>query len=465
MNAVDRFVLASGLCLLLAAARCEAAEGLHLPPYQRVKLDNGLTLLLMEHHEVPLVSFSVTVRAGAVLDPAGKEGLAALAAGLLRKGTAGRSGEQFSAELDFMGGEFDAGAGHDQAFVTAEFMKKDLARGLDLLADALMRPTFPGPEVEKLRAQTLDGIKSAKDSAREVIGEYFNAYLYGTHPYGRPSNGDENSLKAITREEIVQFHRAHWVPGQVLLAAVGDFTVDDLRRALTEAFGGWAGAAATPATVPALGRVAGRRLLLVDKPDATQTFFQAGNVGVARTEPDRVAVDIINTLFGGRFTSMLNSELRIKSGLTYGARSSFAKRLAPGPFVISSYTANASTERAMDLMLAVLKRLHEEGPTDAELTSAKSYVKGQYPTRIETADQLAGLLTELEFHGLDAAEIDTLFERIDALTLTEARRVIRDHFPLDSLVFTWIGKAEAVEGLAKKYASQVDRKSITDPGF
>ncbi len=439
--------------------------GLKLPPYKKVKLKNGMTLLLIEQREVPLVSFSFIVKAGSTADPAGKEGEASLVAELLRKGTKTRSADQFSAELDFIGGQLGAFAALDYTSGRAEFVKKDLSKGLDLIADALLNPTFPQDELTKLLKQRLDGVKADKDRAQGVIGSYFNAYLFGNHPYGRPTGGDEKSLAAITREDVARFYESYYTPSNTILAVVGDFNAAEMERVLTEKFGGWTAKNAPPVNLPEPAAAQGKRLLLVDKPDATQTFYQIGNLGVARNNPDRVYIRVVNTLFGGRFTSMLNDALRVSSGLTYGARSSFDENRARGPFVISTYTRNATTERAIDLTLDILKQLHERGISETDLKSAKAYIKGQFPPQLETNDQLAAQIAQLEFYGLDEREVNGLYAKIDAMALADAQRVIKQYFPLDHLVFVLIGKASEIESVAKKYAPKIDTKSISQPGF
>jgi predicted Zn-dependent peptidase len=461
------FILSLAILLALSAAAPAAQEngGLKLPPYKKVKLKNGMTLLLMEQKEVPIISFNYIIRAGSIADPAGKEGVASLTAGLLRKGTKTRSADQISAELDFIGGLLGAGATFDYTAGTAEFIKKDINKGLELLADVLLNPTFPQDEVSKMLKQRIDGIKSAKDQAQGVIGTYYNSYLFGSHPYGRPTGGDEKSLAAITRDDVQKFYQGYYSPSSTIMAVVGDFDSTEMERMITEKFGAWAAKAAPTVQLAEPAPVAGRRLLLIDKPDSTQTFFQIGNIGINRTNPDRIYIEVVNTLFGGRFTSMLNSELRINSGLTYGARSSFDERKVRGPFVISTFTRNQTTERAIDMTLDVLKRLHEKGITEEELRSAKNYIKGQFPPDIETTDQLAGLIAELEFYGLDENEINNYYAKVDSMTLADARRVIKQHFPLDNLVFVLIGKADEIGAVAKKYAPKVDNKTITQQGF
>jgi zinc protease len=472
MTTRTRKTILVALLPLLAAAVLAAeppapGSGVSLPPYKSLTLKNGMTVLLMEQHKVPLVSLSYIVRAGSVADPAGKEGLASVTAALLRKGTKTRTADQISDALDFVGATYAASAGVDFSSGRAELVKKDVASGLDLFADLVMNPVFPEAEVKKLLAQRIDGLKAAKDSAQGVISTYYNAFLFGSHPYGRPSGGDERSLAAIGREDVVKFHASSYLPSNVILAVVGDFAAADMEAAVKERFGAWSSKEkAAEVRVSAAKPVPGRRLLLVDKPDATQTNFMIGNVGVARNDPDRVAIDVVNTLFGGRFTSMINTALRIKNGLTYGASADFDMRRLPGPFYISSYTRTASTEKAVDMALDVLHQLREKGIAEEDLASAKAYMKGTLPPQmLETSDQLASLLAQLRYYGLPDGEINDFYAKVDAVTLADAKRVIASRYPEKDLTFVLIGKASEIEAAAMKYAPEVKRKAIAEIGF
>ncbi len=457
--------LAALLALALSAPLAARADGIHLPPHERVVLKNGLTVLLLEKHGVPMVSLIAIVKAGAVADPPGKQGLASVTANLLRKGTKSRSAQQFAADLDFIGGSFEADAGEDFTTITAEFLTKDLARGLDLFTDAVLHPAFPADETDKLLRQRLDGIVASKDEAREVIGNYFNGYLYGSHPYARPAGGDELSVKRIGHEDIQRFYTADYTPGNTILAVAGDFAAADMRKKLEDAFAAWSAAPGAPVKLAAAAPFTGRRLLLVDKPDLTQTFFMIGNIGTASGDPDRVAIRVVNTIFGGRFTSILNEELRVKSGLTYGVNSRFDNHKTPGPFFIFSYTQNSTTVQAIDMALKVLEDLHKNGVTKEQLDSAKSYIKGQFPPTIETSMQLAGRIATSEFFGLDDSEVNQLEARLDAVTPEVARQVIHKHFPLENLVFVLVGKASEIKPAVAKYASKMDTRAISEPGF
>ena len=462
MSARTKWLAAVLISLALVCG--SSAQTLKLPPHEKVVLKNGLTLLLLEKHGVPMVNLYAVVKAGAAADPAGEEGLASITAGLLRKGTKSRSAQQFAADLDYIGGAFDAEAGADFSSVSAEFLSKDLERGLNLFTDALLHPTFPQAEVDKLLAQSLDGVRGAKDDPQQVMLLYYDAYLYSGHPYGRPAGGDELSLPRIKREAIAKFYE-NYAPGNTILAVAGEFNAAEMHKKLEESFGAWPARAVTNPAIPAAVPVKGKRLLLVDKEDATQTYFAFGNVGMARNDPDRVAVRVVNTVFGGRFTSELNEALRVESGYTYGASSFFDSRKTPGPFAIFSFTKNETTTQAIDLALKVLEKLHKEGLSAEQLQSAKSYIKGQFPPAIETSKQLAQIIASYEFYGLSDDEVNQLEARVDAVTPELAKQVIQKHFPAENLVFVLIGKSSAVRAAVEKYAEKRDAREITDPGF
>jgi predicted Zn-dependent peptidase len=441
------------------------AQSIHLPPHEKIAFKNGLIVLLLEKHGVPIVSFYGILKTGAAADPAGQEGVAAITAGLLRKGTKTRTAQQFSADLDFIGGSFNADANADFTSVSAECLTKDLATGLDLFSDALLHPTFPKDEADKLLAQSLDAVKGAKDDPQQVLGAYYYGYLYGGRGYGRPDDGDEISLPKIQRDAIAKFYDTYYAPGNMIIAVAGDFQPAEMKKRLEDVLGGWTAKQTPPVKVAAMAPAKGKRLLLVDKPDATQTYFAFGNIAIAAGDPDRVAIRVVNTVFGERFTSMLNEALRVESGLTYGAQAAFDPRKAPGPFGVYSFTKNETTTQAIDLALQVLEKLHKDGITAEQLKSAKSYIKGQFPPQIETSGELASRIASDEFFGLDDSEVNQLEARIDAVTLEAAKQVIQKHYPSENLVFALIGNTSAIGPAVKKYAEKQDARKIAEPGF
>ena len=461
---------AACFCIVLLASFCAAqAPGseklFELPEYKRVQLPNGLTLILLEKRALPMISVEIGLRSGSVADPAGKEGTASLTATLLRKGTASRSTEQISADLDFIGMEYDARVDQDATRISADFLKKDLDTALPLLADLLLHPAFPEAEMKKKVAQEQDAIRSAKDDPRAVIRSYFLKFLFADHPYGRPPGGDERSLANISRDDIAAFYRAHYTPANTVIAMVGDLEVAAIQAKVAEVFVSWKGKAPADAAVPVFKPVTGKRVMLVDKPDATQTYFMIGNVGISSTNADRGYINVVNTLFGGRFTSLFNTELRIKSGYSYGAYSFFDQKRSPGPFIMSTFTKNATTGPALAKSFEVLETLHQKGFNTAELTSAKTYIRGTLPPSFETSPQLARALAGLELSGITRDQFNQNLAREQSTGDTDAHRAIETYFPDHDYVLVMIGKASEIRDIAGKYSDKVILKKISDPGF
>jgi zinc protease len=436
-----------------------------LPEPTRVKLPNGLVILLVEKHELPLTSLTLALRTGSLEDPVAKPGVNALAAELLRKGTTTRSAEQLSDALDFMGMTFAAGSGMENTSINADFLAKDTPKALALVADMVLHPTFPDSELKKAVAQRQERLRTEKDNAQLVVGNYFLATLYANHPYSRALQASEASLGSITRNDIEAGHHAAYTPANAVLAVVGDFRTTDMEAELTRLFGGWAGSAPIPIVVPVLKPITGRHVLLVDKPDATQTYFILGNVGISQNDPARPTVRVVNTLFGGRFTSMFNDELRIKSGYSYGASSYFQEYRTPGPFAMSTFTRNATTGPAIDKTIEVLDRLHAHPFTDETLHSAKTYLQGTFPPSLEASTSLARVLAIDEVEGISRDRFNAELEAEQDTTLAQANAAIDRDFPTSqNYVLVIVGKASDIGSLAAKYGTVSTRK-ITDPGY
>ncbi len=452
--------------LMFLAAGCAFGQA-KLSQYTKETLSNGATILMMPRTGVPLVHFRVLIKGGIESDPQGMAGLASVTTTLLRRGTKSRSAEQFADELDYLGGTFQAAFDSQLGSATAissEFLSKDFDKGLDLLSDAVLHPAFTESEVHKELSRRIDAAKGMKDNAQASIGSYFRAAFFGaSHPYGNPP--DEMSYSRITRNDIAEYHAKLYCGKNTWIVVTGDFDPAAAKTRLAQIFGGApAGTAYTWASAPALERKG--RLLLIDKPDATQTYFEIAQPGIDLKNPDRTTLDIINTLFGGRFTSMLNDELRVNSGLTYGAASQLEENRLPGAIVISTYTKTDSTAQAIDMALEVLRRLHEKGITAGQLASAKAYVKGLYPTRrLETMDQLGALIGEIELYGLGRDEVDGYFARIDAITLAEANATIKKYYRTDDLTFVVLGSADKIREQMKKYDPHAREVSIKTPGW
>jgi predicted Zn-dependent peptidase len=460
------FALTNCLAALTLMAADSAPVKVRLPDYKTVTLENGITLFLMERHELPIATIRwIMPSGGSISDPVGKEGLGMLTAQMLRKGASARSANQIAEAIDFVGGTLECGASQEFAFGEAEFVKKDLDLGLELLADTLLKPSFPQVELKKMIEQEIDGITQAKEVPGTVIPLYFQRFLYGAHPFSRPAGGTETSLATITKEDLVAFYDKWYAPNQITLAVAGDFSSAAMEQAVRQRFGEWKKGPISPPPLGEPQRAVGRKALLVEKPDATQVFFRVGNISLARTNADWIPVQVVNTLFGGRFTSMLNTELRIQSGLTYHANTYFEARRLPGAFAMYFYTANETGMRAAKMALDVLDRFRAAGITTEQLQSAKAYIKGQFGPTLQTNDELADIMCDLHFYGLGPDYINTYLDKVDAVTMDDARRVIEKFFPSKDLRFVIIGQGQVIGPIGQAIAGDTIKLSITDTGF
>jgi len=450
-------------CLLSAAV---LAQGVTLPAVERVELGNGVVIVLLEKRDVPLVGLEAVIRGGAVSDPVGRAGMASLLAGLLEKGAGKRNAAEFAEAIDSVGGVLSATAGLESITISGGFLARDAGLMIELLVDMLRSPTLNDVEVTKLRDRRIDFIRAAKDGdPRRLTAIYGAAFLFGQHPYGAPIYGAEESLARISPATVRGYYRDYFGADRLIISIAGDIDASAMLEKLTNAFSDW-GAATAPlpvydAPVPAVGR----RVLLIDKPGATQSYFWIGNVGVSMNYASRAELDIANTLFGGRFTSMLMEELRTKAGLTYGASSSLRRPSKAGSVAIISYTKTETTTEAIDLALSLLVTLREEGVADDMIVSGKNYILGQFPPRFESAEQLAAQFATLEAHGLDASYINDYGDAIASADGENIRSVIKDVYPEpDNLVFAIIGDADLLREQVARYGD-VAEMSITDPRF
>jgi zinc protease len=447
------------------AADADSAS-VKVPAHQRFVLPNGLTIILVPKKEVPLIAFSGFVRGGALADPAAKPGVASLVAGLLDRGAGKRSAFEFADAIEGVGGSFNAAAGAESISVSGQFLARDRVLMIELLSDALMRPRFEAEEFGKYRDREIEFIKSAKDSdPSDLLPDYGRALLFGAHPYGRPQGGSERSLTTITQGDVVSYHATNFGADRAALVFAGDLDAKWMKSALSKAFRGWGKSKSTASELKPAPRAAGRRVLLVDAPGSVQTYFWLGNVGVDKRYSGRPALDLVNTLYGGRFTSILNTELRIKSGLSYSASSGFVRGSVPGEFAIRSYTQTENTVKALDLTLETLDKLKHGQIEPPMLESARAYVQGQYPLRLETAAHWASALAELEFFALGKGYIEDYGPALGKVDLGETVAVTADAFPRPTdLLMVLIGDASKIREGVAKYGPVTEMK-LTQPDF
>ena len=467
MKTITNYIF-SALTLIILSLSVNAQTkqaAFKVPAYEKFTLPNGLTVYLMEQHEVPVISISAILPAGAIYDGT-RSGLASLTASGLQYGTKNYSKTKIEEELDFIGASLNTYASKESAGLSSKFASKDIDKVLPILKEILVDPIFDKDEFEKERKRVLTNLDQAKQSPRNVINSYWDKFIYGSHVYGNSLTGSQATVSKFSIDDLKNFYSSNYSPKGSAIAIAGDFNSKDMRARLETLFGSWKanGSAQANLAAQAVPAPSSTRILLVNKEDARETTFLIGGLGIRRDNPDFVAIEVVNTVFGGRFTSWLNDELRVNSGLTYGANSRFTPLKNSGTFAMSTFTANKTTEATIDKALQVLDSLHEKGFSDKTLASAKNYVKGQFPPRYETAGQLAGLLTQMFWYGFDESFINNFEKNVDGLTAQKSKEIINKYFPKDKLQFVVIGKSEEIRKIAEKYGTVVT-KEIKADGF
>lgn len=440
-------VLLAALALAPVAAPAPVdAVPFQLPPTTRVTLDNGLTVIVMPTRRLPLVDFRLLVRAGSVDDPSGKEGLAGLTASLMTQGAGPRTAKQIAEDIEFVGGDLDADADAERIVVTCEVLKKDFATGLEIFRDVIVNPTFTDADFKRKKDAALAEIASDKDDPSTVANTQLLPFAWGRHPLGHPAIGWEPTVKSLTRDDVIGFHARVVRPDRALLAVVGDVDPQTVIAQLKSSFAGWrrgSGPIAESYSAPSLPT--GRRVLIVSKPEVTQTQIRFVCPGVPRNHPDYYPIRVANTILGGGFTSRLVNEIRVVQGLTYSISSRFMMNRRAGIYGINTFTRNATLRKTIDATLAEVRKLRDQGPTDAELTKAKRYLTGQYPIGLQAPDDLAEALLDVEFYGLAPDYIQTFATRIDAVTMEDVRRALKSYFCVEDLSILVVSNPETAK--------------------
>ena len=440
--------------------------GVSIPAHRRFTLDNGVKLILIPLHHVPLIAFEAVLRGGARLDPEPKAGVAALTAELLTRGAGERDAYAFADAVEGAGGILDAEPRNEAILLHGQFLARDRELLLALLADALLRPHFDAADLDKLRSRRIEFIKAAKDSEpQSLIGTYGRSLLFNAHPFAKPIDGSESSLAAITHADILQCYAEQFGVDRLTLVFAGDFDPAALKDAVAKAFARWRPAGATLAPLPTPQRVTGRRVLLVDAPGSAQAYFWIANVGVARSYPQRAALEITNMAFGGSFGSMLMQALRVRTGLTYSAHSGFRRGSVPGEFAIGSFAQTASACRAIELALQTLEKLRQRGLGEAAISSARSYILGQYPLGFETGADWAAALADLAMYDLPEGYIEDFGPELSRVDAAASRQVVASAFPgIDDLDLVVIGDAASIRAGVAKFGPVLE-KPLAAPDF
>jgi len=417
-------------------------EEAQFPPFTEFELENGLRVVVVTSEKQPVLSLRLAVLGGSLHDPAGKSGLAELVAGLLTKGAGARSAEQMAEAIERVGGSLSASAGPDVLSVEAAVLTGDRDLAFQLLADAVLRPTFPDSEIELLRTRTLSALALSRSQPEAIAGRLFARGAYGDHPYGR--RADEASVRAITRDDLVQFHRDRVRPAQALLVMAGAIDSTDAHRLAHEAFGPWAGRGApTPPARPAPQRQR-TEILLVHRPGSVQSNIVVGNTTWLPTDTRGYALALGNQILGGASDARLFRILREEKGWTYGAYASVSRARGIGTFTATAEVRTEVTDSALVEMLRQLRRMGAEPPPRAEFERQQQTLVGRFPLQVETAPQVAQQVANARLLGLATDYVQTYRQRLAAVTPEQVQAAARSGMRADAALVVVVGDGLAL---------------------
>lgn len=416
----------------------------HFPDVERVTLPNGMRLLLAPGGSAPLTAVRVIVRDGSDQDPAGRCGLASLVSEMLDEGTATRGAIDIASEIADLGASLATGSDWDASYVALDVLSRNLIAGLEIVSDVVRHPSFEASELARVRDERLTSILQNLDEPSVIAGETFARCLFDGTPYAWPQIGTEESVSAVTREEIVSFHASRYRPSNLSIAITGEFDRDAAVRTIEALLGDWQNQTAPERSTFTAQRAGKGAITIVDRPQSVQSELRVGHVGLDRSTPDYFPLIVMNGILGGVFTSRLNMNLREKNAYTYHVRSGFGLRRFRGPFVVSTAVRNDVTGAALIEILAELRRIGSGDIGATELDEVKSYLGGVFPQSVATASSLAGRLEEMEVHRLDTAWFDHYRDRLAAVTADDVVRVAREQVHPDQVSIVVVGKAEEV---------------------
>jgi predicted Zn-dependent peptidase len=424
---------------------------LRVPTWTKTTLSNGAELIVSEKHDLPLVSFSMSFMGGsAQFEPAGKRGLASITASMMSEGTKTRDGEALSNALQLLGTGIGVSIGAESGGVGFGCTKTKFAQALDLMADILVNSTFPAAALERIRAQRLVGLTQAKAQPGSIAARVFPRVLYGTsHPYGAMTT--EESLKAITREDVVALQKAYYQPGRAVIIVTGDVNAATVKATIEKALAGWpAGGARPPFSYAAVPVRPTTTIYLVDKPGAAQSTFAIGLPGPPRSTADYYALQVMNTMLGGFFQSRLNANIREEKGLSYGVNSSFSYGRGPGAFRAGGDIISAKSDVALIEFMKELKGIGGARPvTDEELKTAKDALVQRLPATFASVGSISGAITTLWTQGLPDTYYQQYGGAVAAVTTADVVRVAKQYIDLDHLAIVIVGDRATIEGPLK----------------
>lgn len=436
-------------------------KSLQLPAIHKFTLSNGLQVVLMEKHQVPLVQLNLTIKAGSVNDPADKVGLANLTLDMIDEGAAGKTSLELADEIDFLGASIRTGAGAHSSSVMLHSPLSKFDEALKIMNDIVLRPDFPSKELDRKKKDRLTSLMQMHDQPTAIAGAAFNKILFGKeHPYGRMT--DEITIKNFSVEDLKSFYNKYFAANNAYIVAVGDIKADELKMKLESVFGKWQKGTVKEEKVKEAAQVSNRVVYLVDKPGAAQSVISIGRIGASRLTHEYNALVVMNTILGGSFTSRLNNNLREVHGYTYGASSRFLFRPIPGSFTASSSVQTEVTDKALVEFFKEFNAIRETIPAD-ELNRGKNLVALSYPGNFQTAAEIATQIDEMVQYNLPESYFGNYVQNILKVTNADVTSAANKFVVPDKMIVVVVGdRAKIEEGIKKLNLGEIKNMTIED---
>lgn len=394
-----------------------------LPQPVEKTLANGLRVIVVSKHSIPLVAASLLVKTGGAADPAGRDGLASLTATVLTQGTKTRTAEQIARGVEALGATLEADAGWDASSIDISVMSANLPKALEYVADVARNASFPKTDFERERSQAIDALEVELTQPRPVAQIVSSRLIFGDSPYGHNLGGLPSTLAKISRNDLIRFHAAHYRPGNAVLVLAGDVKAEDAFKLAEALFGSWKGSATASASATrAEVRSTPPRIVVIDMPESGQAAVVVARRGIRRSDPAYMQAIVANSILGGGYSSRLNQEIRIKRGLSYGAGSSFDPRADVGPFRATTQTKHESAAEVASIITGEMARLGEADVIEAELIPRKAVLIGEFAQSLETTSGIVNRVSALALHDLPLADINRYIGGVQAVTAADVRK-------------------------------------------
>ena len=421
------------------------------PELKKRSLKNGLTVYIAEHHEQPAVFFQLLIPVGNFDVAVGKEGLASMAVDMLSKGTKNYVADELSEAIEFTGGSLSASSGNEYTTITGRFLKEDFKTGLELMSDMLLHPTFPENEWKLLKKQTQEGIKSWYSDASTVAQAHLTKLAFGNTPAGNMMT--KKTLKKITLDDAKDFY-SNLKPDNAVFVLIGDFDISIANELVENALKEWksSGAKAGRKNI-AFTHFDGIRFRLVNNPELEQATISMGLKALPVNSDERHALNLVNYIFGGHFSSRLTKSVRAEGGKTYGIRSSWESNRDFGSIAISTSTRVEEVRNTYDLIIGEMEKLVDAGLTENELSKAKAYFSGSYPLRFESPATYASLISNMDYYGFTISDRENVINERNAVTLEEANEIARKYYRPENFVLVIVGNQEIAKDKVKDIAN------------